>query len=1235
MADFTALKTAIQNAIKQNGNEEITGNLLQEVLLAIVTTLGDGSINDLITALGSEATTRQQADGTLQQNINAEAQARQLADSTLQGGINTVSAAITAINNAITNGCVYAGIATPSSTPASGKVFYLAFTAGTYTHFNSLEVPQGINILKNNGSTWLLDSFLGIDDAPTPSSNKLVKSGGVFNDIMTNGSAFDLTAYNNGTTYADLNAALTALNALPAAYKKGGMSMKFVQTSDNKYVQCRLMTQNFSITESDWQGVDDEPTADSDNLVKSGGVANKTGYLNQITDAIQSINLPTLGKVSVIGDSISSFAGTQPEGWAYAYPQQDVISVNQMWWDLILKNCGGVLEVNAAYSGSCSSKYSNDYPSFYERVDDLGTPDTIFIALGTNDCYGSIELGEYDYDAAIADLSETEFIPSYIKGLKGLKELYPSANIYLFVFQMHDVYSGAIENIGNHYGYKVIDCRKYINTRTQTDDNVHPNKHGMEVIARTFVDSFSDTYTKEIVDSKELGSVVFSKMYNARIVSTGRLVLGHYFITTLLRNNTSSNILIKVNSGYSVRIAHGDSLTSLTITSVISNGGYYILNNSVITNSYVAITVYQLDESYPFDWEKSGLVIAEEGTILYDKFTSNEFITAQINRNKTTENSLFLTDTYKFTINSESFIKKSLVSYNSGIVITDFPTALNNVGYWKLPVFFQECFEIYVRESSTYRAYYIVDAEGNYITMAPNPGGVKISKHKIQIQSTYARYIYINTDQLDGSYIKKISYSDLDSPVAIVNDNMTVNEFVAAIDAQWRNYSILCNCNVLCFTPISSVASWNQSIEIINHNFRKDVINYEMTFAEMCDAINYQFTQPIYLFADAKTIPTNDGSEANIDWSVRAKAVKSGDFNDEIDIETRIDGTDIVNIPESEPSLIVSPNGDKLYLYAGGSRQCRWESTDGLLFTNRVLMTDENGNPGPKFTDGITTSPYAGIDHKNVNLIDGIYYMVGCGHGRNGEGAGHAKNTLVLHTSTDGIQFTFRGVIFMPNTHIRENMFPGDAEPDLVANYYGNSYLYKQNNKWYLYFEIEDNVHNRWWEQCIATCDDILHVNSEGEGGGAGTIGNWDFTCGQAENPNPIFSDDDGVGRGYGNVDFARGMNNLPIKHDGKYYLYLHGAYINATEQLNTTAIYRAYSEDLIHWVNEGTCFDNRDLPTDTSITGNGDHAIIEFKGKTYLFYSYNVNHSSLDLPAEMRILVDDRPFFKILKLKP
>ena len=259
MADFSALKTSIQNYIKQNGNEEITGNLLQQILLSMVSTLGDSAINDLVTALNAEIANRGNADTELEGRIT-----------TLQGVVNGIVANVE-------NGYVYAGIATPSATPVSGKVFYLALTAGTYTNFGSIVVPQGINILKYNGSAWSLDSFLGLDDAPTQGSNNLVKSGGVLDSIIKDGSAFDLSAYNNGNTYADLSAALTALNVLPAAYKKGGMSMKFVQSSDNKYVQFRFMlsgsftAQQFTNT-ANWQGVEGSPVYNSINLVNSGGI---------------------------------------------------------------------------------------------------------------------------------------------------------------------------------------------------------------------------------------------------------------------------------------------------------------------------------------------------------------------------------------------------------------------------------------------------------------------------------------------------------------------------------------------------------------------------------------------------------------------------------------------------------------------------------------------------------------------------------------------------------------------------------------------------------------------------------------------------------------------------------------------------------------------------------------------------------------------------------------------------
>lgn len=198
MADFTALKTAIQTYIKQNGNEEITGNILQEVLLAMVQTMGDGAINDLVTALSNEVTARQNADGTLQANINSEATTRSNADTALGGRIDVEVTArqnadtalgnsITAINTKLAEGYVYVGIATEATNPGtpSGKVFYIATDAGTYTNFGSVEITQGINILKYNAGSWSVETVLYIDDIPAQGSAHLITSGAAY-DIENN-----------------------------------------------------------------------------------------------------------------------------------------------------------------------------------------------------------------------------------------------------------------------------------------------------------------------------------------------------------------------------------------------------------------------------------------------------------------------------------------------------------------------------------------------------------------------------------------------------------------------------------------------------------------------------------------------------------------------------------------------------------------------------------------------------------------------------------------------------------------------------------------------------------------------------------------------------------------------------------------------------------------------------------------------------------------------------------------
>lgn len=99
---------------------------------------------------------------------------------------------------------------------------------------------------------------------------------------LAGGVVFDISAYNltNGqpTPYADLAAALGTNGAnVPEPLRKGGMSVKYVCTSDNNYLQYRYLPDDAATNSkftnvANWQGVDDKPTAGSNNLVESGGV---------------------------------------------------------------------------------------------------------------------------------------------------------------------------------------------------------------------------------------------------------------------------------------------------------------------------------------------------------------------------------------------------------------------------------------------------------------------------------------------------------------------------------------------------------------------------------------------------------------------------------------------------------------------------------------------------------------------------------------------------------------------------------------------------------------------------------------------------------------------------------------------------------------------------------------------------------------------------------------------------
>ena len=114
-------------------------------------------------------------------------------------------------------------------------------------------------------------------ESQTSDNRAKVPTVGVLQDKILNSIVYDISANHldngNPSHYASLSAALGPDGAnVPEAYRKGGMSVSYIDEDSGEYVQKRLMKATWSTTESDWQGVDSEPVVGSKNLVESDGV---------------------------------------------------------------------------------------------------------------------------------------------------------------------------------------------------------------------------------------------------------------------------------------------------------------------------------------------------------------------------------------------------------------------------------------------------------------------------------------------------------------------------------------------------------------------------------------------------------------------------------------------------------------------------------------------------------------------------------------------------------------------------------------------------------------------------------------------------------------------------------------------------------------------------------------------------------------------------------------------------
>ena len=135
-------------------------------------------------------------------------------------------------------------------------------------------------------------------------------------------------------------------------------------------------------------------------------------------------------KVSILGDSYSTYEGWVPEGFAIWYAPwrgNDVKKVEDTWWHRLIEENGLQLEKNNSFSGAtiCNTGYNGeDYSqkSFLTRSGDLGdNPDLIFVFGGTNDDWAGAPLGEPDGN----DMYTLR--PAVKAMFKNIKTKYPNA----------------------------------------------------------------------------------------------------------------------------------------------------------------------------------------------------------------------------------------------------------------------------------------------------------------------------------------------------------------------------------------------------------------------------------------------------------------------------------------------------------------------------------------------------------------------------------------------------------------------------------------------------------------------------------------------------------------------------------------------------------------------------------------------------------------------------------------
>ena len=188
-------------------------------------------------------------------------------------------------------------------------------------------------------------------------------------------------------------------------------------------------------------------------------------------------------KVSVLGDSYSTFVGIIPSNYSSFYPndRNDVTKIEQTWWSLYVKAKGYTLEKNDSWGGTtiCGTGYggmNSSYSNFISRVDSLGNPDIIFVFGGTNDAWANSPMGEYQYSDWTKDDCKY-FRPALACLIDMLQKRYAQAEIcFILNSELREPINESMREVCKHYNVKLVELHDI------EKQNGHPSINGMKSI---------------------------------------------------------------------------------------------------------------------------------------------------------------------------------------------------------------------------------------------------------------------------------------------------------------------------------------------------------------------------------------------------------------------------------------------------------------------------------------------------------------------------------------------------------------------------------------------------------------------------------------------------------------------------------------------------------------------------------------------------------------------------------